>query len=121
MRIEDFVEIALEHLDRFGLTESGWTIVTNDRIHRILGQCNYDDKVLVFSEKHIEQSFKSQVLDTLLHECGHALVAPHHGHDEVWQRKAIELGASPKPYAEGCFINKRKVPLLKCSRNTILV
>jgi hypothetical protein len=35
--------------------------------------------------------------DTLLHEVAHALVGPEHGHDDVWKRKCLEIGARPEP------------------------
>jgi SWI/SNF-related matrix-associated actin-dependent regulator 1 of chromatin subfamily A len=37
-----------------------------------------------------EQQFK----DTILHEIAHAIVGPHHGHDEVWRGKAVEIGCT---------------------------
>ena len=38
---------------------------------------------------------EEQVLNTILHEIAHGLT-PGHGHDEVWRRKAIEIGCDGK-------------------------
>ena len=38
---------------------------------------------------------EEEVIDTILHEISHGLT-PGHGHDEVWRRKAIEIGCNGK-------------------------
>jgi hypothetical protein len=38
---------------------------------------------------------EEEVLDTILHEIAHGLT-PGNGHDEVWRRKAIEIGCNGK-------------------------
>lgn len=35
------------------------------------------------------------IFDTILHEIAHALTGYEHGHDEVWQKKCVEIGAIP--------------------------
>lgn len=42
-----------------------------------------------------------ETLDTILHECAHALVGPSHGHDWVWKAKALEIGARPERCSHG--------------------
>jgi hypothetical protein len=32
------------------------------------------------------------IKNTILHEIAHAIVGENHGHRQVWQEKAIELG-----------------------------
>jgi predicted SprT family Zn-dependent metalloprotease len=35
------------------------------------------------------------IVESVKHEIAHALVGPGHGHGEVWQRQAAELGIPP--------------------------
>jgi predicted SprT family Zn-dependent metalloprotease len=35
-----------------------------------------------------------EILNTITHEMAHAIVGVHHGHDNVWRRKHIELGGN---------------------------
>ena len=44
---------------------------------------------------------EAKVRDTILHEIAHGLTAGH-GHDNVWKRKCIEIGAKP----ERCYSSK---------------
>ena len=41
-----------------------------------------------------ESAPDADIDDTLLHEIAHALVGKAHGHDQVWQAKAVALGCS---------------------------
>lgn len=59
-----------------------------------VGRCYYHRNVIEFSKYYLESPWH-EIEDTLRHEVAHALVGPNHGHDEVWKRKAIELGARP--------------------------
>jgi predicted SprT family Zn-dependent metalloprotease len=45
---------------------------------------------------------EAKVKDTILHEIAHALVGAGHGHNHVWKRKCIEIGAKP----ERCYSSK---------------
>lgn len=110
MDIDSFIELAWEQFDKFGLTNNGWAIETNPQYSKHLGVCFQYDKVIVISEKHIEQSSRKDIKDTLLHEIGHALVGPGFGHGPVWQRKAIELGIIPSAFMD-CQIRKTRAIL----------
>jgi len=61
-----------------------------------LGQCRYALKQIDVSKYQPDGCY----MDTLLHEIAHALT-PHHGHDEVWKAKCIEIGAVPVECAQG--------------------
>ena len=63
-----------------------------------LGKCSYSDKTISLSEQFCLQASDDEITDTILHEIAHALVGPHHGHDQVWVAKAKEIGCS----AERC-------------------
>jgi predicted SprT family Zn-dependent metalloprotease len=77
----------------FGL--SGWTFRFNRR-KRSLGICSYDRKVIELSMHFVDRNDATAIRDTLLHEIAHALVGPGHGHDAVWKRKCVEIGALPQ-------------------------
>lgn len=106
MEIEDFLEIAFEQFDKYGLTQAGWVVETNPRLIRTLGVCVYADRIIVMSERHLQQSSKAEILDTLGHECIHAILGPGYGHGPEWQKLCIQNGINPMPYAN-CFIRKR--------------
>jgi hypothetical protein len=36
------------------------------------------------------------VKNSILHELAHVLVGKGHGHDEIWFRKALDLGCKPQ-------------------------
>ena len=91
---------ALTLMEHYGLTERGWHFqFSNHKL--ILGQCVHDHKLIKFSQHYALKSTQESITDTLLHEIAHALIGPFHGHDETWQRKAIELGADPYAKCQG--------------------
>ena len=48
------------------------------------------------SPRTVSRAGDEEIDDTLLHEIAHALVGKAHGHDQVWQAKAVALGCSGK-------------------------
>lgn len=75
--------------EKHGLSD--WTIKVNSN-RTFLGWCKYRYKRIEISINHLNSGNRKEILNTLLHEIAHALVGPHHGHNEVWRRKAIEIG-----------------------------
>lgn len=57
-----------------------------------LGYCDYSIKTISLCKILVETCTEKEILDTILHEIAHAL-CPDHGHDEVWSKKAIEIGS----------------------------
>ena len=92
-RLAGVRQVALELMHRHGLHD--WSFGFNRR-KRSLGLCVYHRKAIELSVHLIERNGPEEVLDTILHEIAHALVGPNHGHDAVWKRKCLEVGASPK-------------------------
>jgi predicted SprT family Zn-dependent metalloprotease len=89
--------LALSLMARHGLR--GWEFGFNRR-KRQLGIC-YDPHRglpgrIELSIYFVEKNPDEEIRDTILHEIAHALVGTHHGHDEVWQAKCLEIGATPK-------------------------
>jgi predicted SprT family Zn-dependent metalloprotease len=61
-----------------------------------MGLCRYGPRTIELSVHFVEANGDALVLDTLLHEIAHALVGPGHGHDAIWKRKCLEVGARPE-------------------------
>ena len=58
------------------------------------GVCRYQDKRIDLSASFCLKATRAEITDTLLHEIAHAIVGQPHGHDAIWQAKALELGCS---------------------------
>lgn len=84
----------------------------NGRLTKVLGHCKFTNRdkcvdgtvdwygKICLAKWMVEgDPTGSQVLDTLRHECAHALLTPHESHGYAWMQKAKELGAKPCPYA----------------------
>jgi len=85
-----------EQLDKHNLTD--WGVgTTTDPKHSFLGICMGKDKKIILNAFHIDIHPDSEVIDTIMHEVAHAIVGTINGHNEVWQAKAKELGASTLP------------------------
>jgi len=76
---------------------TGWHVrMSLDDKVSFLGLCIHKDKVIMLNAHHVDIHPDWEVKDTILHEVAHAIVGPLHGHDKVWEAKAIELGAKPE-------------------------
>ena len=73
---------------------AGWTVRFSSRARRRLGLCNYTRKVIQLSSAFIEVNTEALIAEVVRHEIAHALT-PGHGHDEVWKRMAVLVGAPP--------------------------
>lgn len=58
------------------------------------GNCDSVKRTIYLSRILTKIVDELHVLDTILHEIAHALVGCAHGHDEVWQTKAKEIGCN---------------------------
>lgn len=86
-------EFARRMLDAHGL--EAWQFRFNRR-KCALGFCYFDSQTVELSIHFVEGNSWEAIQDTLLHEIAHALVGPEHGHDEVWKRMCLQLGARPE-------------------------
>jgi predicted SprT family Zn-dependent metalloprotease len=91
-------ELAKQLMTQHGLTQQGWRFEF-DYAKRRFGVCKYGPKVIGLSRPLTDANDVLRVKDTILHEIAHALVGVGHGHDSVWKRKCVEIGAKP----ERCF------------------
>ena len=65
---------------------------------RARGDCDSRHRVIRLSRFVTEIEDEATVRNTILHEIAHALAGTYHGHDSVWQAKAMEIGCT----AERC-------------------
>jgi predicted SprT family Zn-dependent metalloprotease len=84
--------VAQELLTAHGLTD--WSFAYNRR-KITMGLCLYGPRTIELSVHLVGRNGPAEILDTMLHEVAHALVGPGHGHDAVWKRKCLEVGARP--------------------------
>lgn len=84
-------KMALELMSKHGLLANGWTF-NFDNARSRLGCCKHRQRIISLSTRWVEVLDETKVRDTILHEIAHALVGGGHGHDYVWQRKALEIG-----------------------------
>lgn len=95
MKVLEAYELATKLLQEHGLRQKGWVIDIDNAKSRF-GVCRYYQKEISLSKPLIEANDYVQVVDTILHEIAHALVGPGHGHNSVWKRKCVEIGAKPQ-------------------------
>lgn len=89
--------LAVNLMVKHGIFAQGWRF-QYDNARRRFGCCNYRTKTISLSKHLVSLNDLANVKDTILHEIAHALT-PGHGHDRVWQRKAIEIGCN----GERCY------------------
>lgn len=93
MTINLIPQLVRIELDKHNLKD--WSFAWQRSI-RILGTCNHNEKLILLSKCYVELNTFNLVYDTILHEIAHALVGSGQGHNDIWKRKAVELGAIPK-------------------------
>jgi predicted SprT family Zn-dependent metalloprotease len=91
-RIRQVRQLAYDLLSKHGLHD--WSFAFNRR-KRHLGLCLFHLHTIELSVYLILKNPDEEILDTILHEIAHALVGPGHGHDAVWKKKCLEIGARP--------------------------
>ena len=79
------------------LDEKGWRF-RFDRAKRRAGSCRFSEKEITISKAYAEQENLQEITNTILHEIAHALVGPKDAHNEIWKKKALEIGCD----AERC-------------------
>lgn len=84
-------QLARSLMDEHGLTR--WAFAF-DRARVRAGACHFADRRITLSRALTAAHEEAEVRETVLHEIAHALVGPRHGHDEVWRRRAVAIGAS---------------------------
>jgi predicted SprT family Zn-dependent metalloprotease len=88
-------QLAIQLMDEHGLLDKGWSIEFDTAKSRF-GSCRYRSRVIGLSKPLTMANDLVQVKDTILHEIAHALVGVGHGHDNVWKRMCVAIGAKPE-------------------------
>lgn len=119
MRLADAKRLAEYHMSRH-LNMGLWELRFNHNMNH-LGFCFHPKRKqrgrIELSRHYVFLNTPSFVLDTILHEVAHALVGPGHGHDVVWQSKAIELGANPTPCKQAKMPRGKYGAVCPCCRD----
>ncbi len=91
-----------EHLCRSLMNSHGlgyWRFEWDNSLRRF-GVCKFNRVGILgtigLSRHLVLLNNEIKVTDVILHEIAHALVGRGHGHDAVWKRKCIEIGAKPE-------------------------
>ena len=96
--------LAIKLMNKHGLLDLRWSFEF-DNAKRRFRCCHYTYKRISLSKYLVELNDEARVKNTILHEIAHALVGHGHGHDNVWKRKAIEIGCD----GNRCFTEKTTV------------
>ena len=108
MNIIEVQYLASDLMRQHGLIQSGWRLEF-DRSKRRFGVCRYSPKVISLSIPLCVINTIVEVKDVILHEIAHALVGHSHGHDYVWKRKCVEIGAKPERCYSSDEVNTPKM------------
>lgn len=65
-----------------------------DRARTRLGECNPNTLTLSFPSPAWSMLDEDRFINTLWHECAHAIVGTRHGHDWTWRRMHLLLGGN---------------------------
>jgi predicted SprT family Zn-dependent metalloprotease len=102
MKLNEVQALAISLMDQYGLLDKGWYFKFNNR-KTSFGVCKGRKKAIELSKPLCELNGLYEVNDVILHEIAHALVGVKQGHNDVWKRKCIEIGAKP----ERCYSSER--------------
>jgi predicted SprT family Zn-dependent metalloprotease len=96
IKLHEIKQYALEQMEKWELTEQGWSFVWDTRAVRRYGQCRYRSKEIGITKKLANINTIEETKDVVLHEIAHALVGRGHGHDWVWKNMCRTVGAKPE-------------------------
>ncbi|MBI5722845.1 MAG: SprT-like domain-containing protein [Planctomycetes bacterium] len=98
MEISQARDLAIDLMDRHGLTEGGWRF-RFIRSRRILGQCRKERREICLSVFFTALNDEGRIEQTILHEIAHALAGCENGHGPAWKTQAVRLGVRPRSVA----------------------
>ena len=107
IKLHKVKEFAIMELKKWGLTGShnnDWCFVWDTKAVRRYGQCRYHKQEISVSKQLANLNSIEESKDVVLHEIAHALTGIGHGHDAVWKRMCVKVGARP----ERCYTPESK-------------
>ena len=69
------------------------------------GLCDHVNKRISITVTHAKKARYDVVKNTILHEIAHALTVGH-GHDKIFKKKCLEIGAAPETYMLNVSMDK---------------
>jgi SprT-like family len=108
MELEDARALALSLMAEHGLIERGWELRIGRPSSKRFGNagtCTPRLRRIYLATEHTWASPEEEVRDTILQEIAHALTVGH-GHDQVWEKKAREIGMRPEGLPDPAWVMK---------------
>ena len=99
IKLHKIKEFANEQLKKWGLTgsyDNDWCMVWDTKAKRRYGQCRYHKQEIGITKQLANINSIEETKDVVLHEIAHALTGIGHGHDALWRRMCIKVGARPE-------------------------
>ena len=99
IKLHKIKEFANEQLKKWGLTgsyDNDWCMVWDTKAKRRYGQCRYHKQEIGITKQLANINSIEETKDVVLHEIAHALTGTGHGHDALWRRMCIKVGARPE-------------------------
>ncbi len=116
-------EFALNELEKWELTEKGWTFSFNNALS-YAGICYEDEKEIRISGPICDVETEDFIKDTILHETAHALAGNKHAHGIVWQGWARKVGCSTnatyEPSEQQKLARLAKVKYVMCFEDRVI-
>ena len=95
MNLQEAKALAIELMDKHELIANRWHFDFDNSVKRF-GCCNFSKKCITISRIITEKAPYDAVKDVILHEIAHALAGRGHGHNIVWKRVCVAIGAKPQ-------------------------
>lgn len=95
MNLQEAKALAIELMDKHELIANRWYFDFDNSVKRF-GCCSHRNKRITLSKLITERAPYDAVKDTILHEIAHALAGRGQGHNIVWKRVCIAIGAKPQ-------------------------
>ena len=90
-RLKLVEELALDLMRSYDVSHFSYILGFSSKF---IGQCNFSKQAIILNYVYVFRYNLSEIKNVILHEIAHVLVGPGHGHKEVWQNKAKELGVT---------------------------
>jgi hypothetical protein len=83
--------------------------VSEDRAIKRMGCTHHDTRTITYSKYYLESAPYDEIVNTIRHECAHAIAGPHAGHGPIWRRTFIYLGGNGKRTGKASETQRAKI------------